>query len=138
MVLIAALFGMLCWGIAPIFGKVGLGGSDPLAALAVRTYISAGLITTWAIRSGAMSRVSGIQPKAMIFLGLEGLLAAFVGDLAYYFALKHGDVSFVTLIMSCSPVVSLITAVLFLHEKLSAARMFGSLLIVIGLVLVVK
>jgi transporter family protein len=138
LVLLAALFGMLCWGIAPIFGKIGLGGADPLAALTVRTYISAGLITTWAIRSGVMNQVAGIQPKAVIFLGLEGLLAAFTGDLAYYFALKHGDVSFVTLIMSCSPVVSLVTAVLFLHERLSPARLFGSLLIVIGLVMVVK
>lgn len=129
---------MLCWGIAPIFGKVGLGGSDPLAALAIRTYISAGMVTTWAIRSGAMSQVADIKPKSYIFLGLEGLLAAFAGDLAYYYALKHGDVSFVTLIMSCSPVVSLIAAFLFLQERLSAARLFGSLLIVIGLVLIIK
>ena len=74
----------------------------------------------------------------MIFLGLEGLLAAFVGDLAYYFALKHGDVSLVTLIMSCSPVISLTTAVLFLNEDLTIIRLAGSFLIVIGLALVIK
>jgi transporter family protein len=35
---------MVFWGIAPIFGKLGLGGTQPLAALTIRSLIISAIL----------------------------------------------------------------------------------------------
>lgn len=138
MVFLLALFGMICWGFAPVFAKLGLSGVNPLAGLVLRTYISAILLTVWAFCSGTFSQVRAIPHQSWVLIGIEGILATLVGDFAYYAALKHGDVSFVTLVMSCSPLVSIATAVIFLGEQLSVSRIIGAVLIVGGITLIMK
>ena len=138
MVILISLFAMVCWGIAPIFGKLGLTDLDPLAGLAYRTYLSTALLTGWVIRSNTFSKMEGVPLKTIIFLGIEGLLATLVGDLAYYAAIKYGEISTVTLIMSCSPVISIIMAVILFNEPISPPKFIGAALIVIGLTLIVR
>lgn len=138
MITLIALFAMICWGIAPIFGKLGLVDIDPLVGLAYRTYLSTALLTGWVIRSNTFSKMQGVPLMTIIFLGIEGLLATLVGDLAYYTAIKHGQVSTVTLIMSCSPVISIIMAVLLFNETMSVSKLIGTALIVIGLTMIVR
>lgn len=138
MVFLLALFGMVCWGLAPVFGKLGLSQVNPLAGLVLRTYLSAGVLTGWVLINGTMSQVKAIPWQSWIFIGIEGLLATLVGDLAYYAALKYGDVSFVTLVMSCSPLISMIMAVIFLGEQITLFRLLGCCFIIVGLILIVK
>jgi transporter family protein len=126
LVFLLALFGMVCWGLAPVFGKLGLNGVNPLAGLALRTYISATLLTGWILFSGTITQVKAIPPQSWVLIGIEGILATLVGDLAYYAAIKYGEISFVTLVMSCSPLVSIVTAVLFLGEQISLFRLTHS------------
>lgn len=138
MVFLLALFGMLCWGFAPVFAKLGLTGVNPLAGLALRTYISAALLTGWVICSGTFTQIKAIPPHSWVLIGIEGILATLVGDLAYYAALKYGEVSFVTLVMSCSPLVSIVTAVIFLGEQITVPRIAGALLVIGGMGLIMK
>ena len=138
MVFILALFGMICWGIAPIFGKLGLSKVDPLTGLAFRTYFSGLLLTGFICKSGVFSQIKEMPPKSMFFLAIEGILATLVGDWAYYAALKYGEVSFVTLVMSCSPVISIIGSIILFNEQITLTRLLGTFLIIIGLMLVVK
>lgn len=138
MVFLLAIFGMVCWGLAPVFGKLGLSQVNPLAGLVLRTYLSAGVLTGWVLINGTMSQVKAIPWQSWIFIGIEGLLATLVGDLAYYAALKYGDVSFVTLVMSCSPLISMIMAVIFLGEQITLFRLLGCCFIIVGLILIVK
>ncbi|MDP4092366.1 MAG: EamA family transporter [Bacillota bacterium] len=141
MVFFLAMFGMVCWGIAPVFGKLGLSQVNPLTGLLIRTYMAAGLLTVWVVINGFGSTISQIRTiswQTWALIGIEGILATLVGDLAYYAALKHGEVSFVTLVMACSPLISMIMAVIVLGEHITLLRMAGSLCIIMGLGLIMK
>ena len=138
MVLLLALFGMFCWGLAPVFGKLGLSQVNPLAGLVLRTYLSAGLLTLWVIFNGTMEQVKMIPWQSWILIGIEGILATLVGDLAYYAAIKYGEVSFVTIVMACSPLVSMMLAVIFLGEQITVFRLLGAVMVIGGLILVTR
>jgi transporter family protein len=137
MVFLLALFGMVCWGIAPIFAKVGLSNTSPLPGLAIRTIFAASLVSSWVVCSGTLSQLKSISVNTWILIGIEAILATLVGDLAYYAAIKKGDVSFVTIIMSSSPLITILCSVVFLGEQITFLRIVGSCLIVLGIVLIV-
>jgi len=136
MVIFLALFGMICWGIAPVFAKVALKNIDPVAGLVLRTIFAASVVSGWVIVSGSFSKVSSIPASAWWLIGVEALLATLVGDLAYYAALKKGDVSLVTIIMSSSPLITILCAMLFLGEQITITRLFGAALVIIGIILI--
>lgn len=131
-----ALFGMICWGIAPIFAKIGLNNTNPTAGLAIRTLFAAGLISSWVICSGSLHQLKSISATSWLLIGIEAILATLVGDLAYFAAIKKGEVSFVSIIMSSSPLVTLVCSTIFLGEQLTLLRVGGALLILLGIVLI--
>ncbi|MDI7247049.1 MAG: EamA family transporter [Bacillota bacterium] len=133
---LVALFGALCWGIAPIFGKIGLARVDPLAGLCLRTLIASGIVTGWLLVSGELRAMETVSSRAWLFIALEAILATLVGDLAYYAALKCGGAAQVTLVMSTAPLFTLIIAVVYLREVTTWAQVIGAVLIVCGLFLV--
>jgi transporter family protein len=127
---------MVCWGLAPVFAKLGLSNVSPMAGLAIRTYISVSLLTTWVLCNGTWLEFKNISRQATWLIAIEAILATLVGDFAYYAALKYGQVTFVTIVMSCSPLVSMIAAVLFLNEEITLLKLLGSVFVVLGLGLV--
>jgi len=131
-----ALFGMICWGIAPIFAKIGLSNVDPIAALAVRTLMAATLVTGWLGLSGDFNQFRSIPVNSWVLIGIEAVLATLVGDLAYYAAIKKGEVSIVTVIMASSPLVTMIGAVLFLGEEINFYKIIGASFIILGIMLI--
>ncbi len=137
LVISIALFGMICWGIAPIFLKMGINNINPLYALVFRTMIAAGLVSGWMLLSGSYNHIKAIPFSAAILLTCEAILATLLGDLAYYAAIKKGDVSMVTVIMASSPLVTMIGATIFLGEHITLLRVVGASLIIIGIVLLV-
>lgn len=137
MVVLLALLGMVCWGIAPIFAKIGLSNINPTAGLAIRTLLAGGFVVGWIVVGGMFTEVRSIPFSAWIFIAIEAILATLVGDLAYYMAIKKGDVSLVTIIMASSPLVTILFAVLFLGEKISMIRVIGAAFIVCGIALIV-
>lgn len=137
MVFLLAIFGMICWGIAPVFAKIGLKNVDPMAGLALRTIFASSVVTCWVLVSGSFSKISSIPVSAWWLIGVEALLATLVGDLAYYAAIKKGDVSIVTIIMSSSPLITILCAVLFLGEQITLLRVVGAGLVVLGIILIV-
>ncbi|RJX18037.1 MAG: transporter [Ammonifex sp.] len=131
-----ALFAMLCWGLAPLFGKLGLLYMHSITALSIRTIIAASLILSWQIVFGGPQYFHAIPFKSLIFIGIEALLATLIGDLAYFMALKRGNINQVTLILSSSPLVTMLAAYAFLGERATSIQIIGAVLIVCGLVLV--
>ncbi|HHY46878.1 MAG TPA: EamA family transporter [Firmicutes bacterium] len=131
-----ALIGAICWGIAPIFGKLGLTRLDAMSALCIRTLMAGLVVIFWVFMSGQLEAFKHVLPRSCIFIALEAILATLVGDLAYYAALKRGNAGPVMFIMSTSPLVTLVIAVLFLGENPSWAQVIGGLLIVCGLLLI--
>lgn len=133
MALFFAFFGMLCWGLAPLFGKLGLRGTSPVIALSLRTMIAAGLIAIWTLSFGGVYQLRQVAPRNMFFITIEAMLATLVGDLAYFAALKYGNINQVTLILAASPLITIITAHFVLGERLTPPQMLGAFLITAGL-----
>ena len=134
--LFLALIGTICWGIAPIFGKLGLANENALAALCLRTLIASGIVIGWLVASGQSYSIRSIMPQSYIFIALEALLATLVGDLAYYAALKNGNAGSVMLVMSTSPLITLIMALIFFREEPAWNELLGAVFIVVGLILI--
>ena len=136
MVIWLALLGMLCWGIAPIFAKAGLQNINPAIGLVLRTVIAVMLVTTWMGLSGGISQFKNITLQQSILIAIEAILATVLGDLAYFAAIKSGSVSTVSMIMSASPLVTMVCAVLFLGERLTFFKCLGAGYIVLGILLI--
>lgn len=135
--LLVALFGALCWGIAPIFGKIGLSRVDPVTGLCLRTLIASGVVTTWLLATGGLHAVEMVSGRAWGFIAVEAVFATLVGDLAYYVALKSGGAAEVSLVMSTAPLFTLLLAVACLRETPSWAQAIGAILIAAGLYLLI-
>ncbi|MEW6227989.1 MAG: EamA family transporter [Bacillota bacterium] len=134
--LLMSLFAALCWGIAPVFGKIGLAKVDPVAGLCLRTLIASGIVTGWLLVSGGLRVIETVSGRAWAFIAVEAVLATLVGDLAYYAALKWGGAAQVSLVMSTAPLFTLLVAVGYLQETATWAQVIGAVFIVCGLFLV--
>lgn len=127
-----ALLGMLFWGIAPIFGKIGLTQVNPNIALTMRSVIITTILLAWLLLTGQVGSLAAATPKSWLFIGLEGICASLLGHLAYYYALKFGEVSQINPIMSGFPIITVVLATLLLGEKLTLPKIAGAMLIVLG------
>lgn len=126
---------MVFWGIAPIFGKLGLGATQPLAALTIRSVIISLLLLITVTIKDQWGLVAEVTTKNAMYIALEGICAALLGQLAYYYALQLGEVGRVSPIVAAFPLVALMLGIVFLGEKISIAKIIASILIVSGVTL---
>jgi len=87
MVFLYAFIGVLCLGIAPLFGKTALDSVTPTTAFAIRTVIAALLVVTWLIGTKTYHELYNLSASFWLFISAEAILAAVLGDLAYFYAL---------------------------------------------------
>ena len=114
-----------------ILAKVGMDGVNSNLATAIRTVVV--LVMAWGMvfLTGAQQGISGITPRAWIFLILSGL-ATGASWLFYYRALQLGDASLVAPVDKSSLVITILLAFIFLHEAISWKVTLGSALIAAG------
>ncbi|AFS78775.1 putative transporter, EamA-like family [Gottschalkia acidurici 9a] len=136
MVFWLSIFGMICWGIAPVFAKVGLSNVNPLPGLIIRTLMASVFVASLLGVNDNFNQIKSLSFNALVLIGIEALLATLVGDLAYYAAIKKGNISVVTTIMASSPLVTMLVSTLFLGEELTPTRIFGAALIIFGIMIV--
>ncbi len=136
MAVLFAVLGMLCWGLAPIFGKLGLMGVNPITALCLRTFIASSMVLGWVLLNRTYNDFGNVPPQFWLLIAVEAILATLVGDLAYFMALKYGNVNQVSLIMSCAPIVTLFSSFMLLGETISIYQAVGAFFISIGLMMV--
>jgi transporter family protein len=126
---------MVFWGIAPIFGKLGLGGMPPLAALTIRSVIISAILLITVTLAGQWETITEVTAKAATYIALEGICAALLGQLAYYYALKFGEVGQISPIVAGFPLVALFLGMVFLGERISMAKIIATILIITGITL---
>lgn len=131
-----ALFGAFCWGLAPLFGKVGLRGLSSLDGLVARTMITVLFVAGLAIANGFIGRIGSIPLRRWLFLAGEAFLATFAGDLAYYAAIKKGEIGQTALVLAASPLITFWIGWYFLGETITPLKLIGAALIIIGVILV--
>jgi len=130
-----ALLTMVFWGLAPVFAKIGLIKTDPFIGLALRTFVVSGIILLYGVLTGKFGGLAQIDFRSAAFLAGEGIFASLLGHLAYYHALKLGEVSRITPIISAFPLVAVAVGLLFFGERISWQKITGALLILCGIIL---
>lgn len=130
-----ATIAMVFWGIAPIFGKLGLSGTNPLAALLIRSVLICLILFFIILFTGQWSSVIGVSMRDAAYIGIEGICAALLAQLAYYYALKYGEVGRVSPIAAAFPLVALLLGIVFLGEKVTIYKVAAAILIVTGIFL---
>lgn len=134
--IVLGLVGAICWGIAPVFGKLGLENIHPMDGLAARTAVTLAFILIWVFATGAFDRLRDISGVSWFHLGIEAFLATLAGDLAYYAALKWGSVGVAAVTLSAAPVVTISVARVMLGEAMSFVQIAGIVLVTVGILLV--
>ncbi|MGI0518473.1 EamA family transporter [Treponema denticola] len=114
-----------------ILAKVGIEGVNSNLATAVRTAVVLAMAWGMVFITNAQHGIMDISKKSWIFLALSGL-ATGASWLCYYKALQAGEASKVAPIDKLSVVITLILAVIFLHENINVKSIIGALLITAG------
>lgn len=135
--IVAAIMTMLAWGGAAICDKFGMRGvTNPLLGVMVRLTVAfAGFWAVFLIR-GDWRQLRDIPAASLLPLALGGLLGAFLGQWAYFNAIRNADASQVVPFTASYPIVALVFAALILREPVTVSKVLGTLLILAGLVLV--
>lgn len=129
--LVLAILSSVFAALTSILSKIGIDGVNSNLATAIRTVVV--LFMSWGMVfiTHAQSGVSSISNKSWLFLILSGI-ATGASWLCYYKAIQLGEVSKVVPIDKLSVVITIILAVVFLHEKLTIKNAIGSVLIALG------
>ena len=123
------------WGVVPLMEKIGLRGVPPTAGVMVRSLgVVAGLVLFSAVWS-PWAAVQQMSWTSRLLLAGGGLLASFVGQIAFYQALKAGAVSQVTPVAGTYPLIAALLGWLILREPLTLTRLLGVVCVVIGALL---
>ena len=128
--LLSAVFAAL----TSVLAKVGIEGVNSNLATALRTCVVLAMAWLMVFITHAQSGIGSIGRKSWVFLILSGL-ATGASWLCYYKAIQMGSVSKVAPIDKLSVVITLILAVIFLHEDFTVKSAIGAVLITAGTVL---
>lgn len=130
--LLSAVFAAL----TSVLAKVGIEGVNSNLATALRTCVVLAMAWLMVFITHTQGGIGSIGRKSWVFLILSGL-ATGASWLCYYKAIQMGSVSKVAPIDKLSVVITLILAVIFLHEDFTVKSAIGAVLITAGTVLMV-
>ena len=124
-------------GVTSILAKCGIRETDSTVATAIRTVVI--LVFSWLIvfLIGAQSEISSIDGKTLVFLILSGA-ATGASWLCYFRALQIGDINKVVPIDKSSTVLTILLALIFLHEGLSFPKPLAVVVITVGILLMIE
>lgn len=129
--LLAVLFG----GAAPLLDKLALREISPLTGMTVRVVAAAVMMGLYGLAVGVGKQIAAAPRHVLWYLVGSALLAAVLGQFAYYAAIKQAQASQVTPLTAAYPLVTLLLAVPLLREGLTVTKALGALLIVAGVIL---
>lgn len=130
--LLSAVFAAL----TSILAKIGIEGVNSNLATALRTIVVLAMAWGMVFLTKSQGEISEISKKSWLFLILSGL-ATGASWLFYYKALQMGSASKVAPIDKLSVVITIILAVIFLHEDFTAKSAAGAILITVGTLIMV-
>lgn len=124
-------------GVTSILAKCGIRKTDSTVATAVRTVVV--LIFSWimVLISGSFDQITSISGYTFLFLVLSGA-ATGASWLCYFKALQTGDVNKVVPIDKSSTALTIILALIFLHEGISFPKAVAVIVIAAGIMLMIE
>ena len=123
-------------GVTSILAKCGIRKTDSTVATAVRTVVV--LIFSWIMvfAAGSFDQTSSISGTTLLFLILSGA-ATGASWLCYSRALQIGDINKVVPIDKSSTVLTILLALIFLHDGITWGKAAGAALIGIGTLMMI-
>ena len=111
-------------GVTSILAKCGIRRTDSNLATAIRTIVV--LVFAWVMVFvvGSQGQITQISGHSLLFLVLSGL-ATGASWLCYFKALQIGDVNKVVSVDKSSSVLTILLALLLLHEEISVCKGIG-------------
>ena len=134
--LLMALATALCWSFATIILAEALEGIDGVVATSVRVPVVAAVSLTAAARRGQLAQLCNLGRKAWVQLVLTGILGWGLGGTLYALAVQTAGPGRTAILSATSPLFGLLFASLFLGERPHVLAIVGTLLTVVGVVLV--
>ena len=134
--IIFALLSAVFAALTSILAKIGIDGVNSNLATAIRTVVVVVMAWVMVFLTNTQNGITDISRKSWIFLILSGL-ATGASWLCYYKALQMGDASKVVPIDKLSVVITLILAVIFLHEEFTAKTLIGCVMIAAGTIMMI-
>ncbi|MGN0482635.1 MAG: EamA family transporter [Lachnospiraceae bacterium] len=124
-------------GVTSILAKCGMKEMDSNVATALRTVVVLAFSWLMVLVTKAAGGLLALDGKTMCFLVLSGL-ATGASWLCYFRALQIGDVNKVTPIDKSSTVLTMLLAVVFLHEEVTVLKVICMILIGAGTLLMIQ
>ena len=124
-------------GLTAILAKCGIRKTDSTVATAIRTIVVLAFSWGMVFLVGSEAQLAEISGRTLLFLVLSGL-ATGASWLCYFRALQIGDVNKVVPVDKSSTVLTILLAVLFLHETPSWTRGIGMVCIAVGTYLMIE
>ncbi|MBQ8151003.1 MAG: EamA family transporter [Clostridia bacterium] len=119
-----------------LLAKAGIQGVNSHLATAIRTMVVVVMAWGMVFLTNAQKGIGQISQKSWLFLILSGV-ATGISWLCYYRALQLGDVSRVAPVDKLSVVITVLLAVVFLHEQFTLKSLLGCGLIAAGTLIMV-
>ena len=124
------MLAVLVWGIEAIIVRGAGDGVDPLVGTGIGC-IAAGLV--FAIYLGITGKInSDILTRSGFYYGLAGVTSFAVGHYFYYTAINKSGASLSASLVATYPLLTVILAWLLFGEQITLKSGLGTLLIVIG------
>ena len=135
--IVLALLSAVFAALTAILAKVGIEGVNSHLATAIRTVVV--LVMAWGMvfLLNAQQGIGDISRKCWIFLILSGL-ATGASWLCYFKALQMGETSAVVAVDKLSVVLTLVLAIVFLHEEFTMKSSLGAVLVTAGTWMMIK
>lgn len=126
----------LLWGFTPIIEKIGLVKLDPIIGVTIRSLIVTMSLLILILLSGKFKELLEVDVKSILIFSASGLMAGLFAMWTYYTVLKQWPTSKVVPISASYPLITMILSAFILKEGVNFSRMIGTLLIVLGILLV--
>lgn len=124
-------------GVTSILAKIGIKNTDSSVATAIRTVVVLIFSCLMVTVVGSQYSISQIDTKNWIFLILSGV-ATGLSWLCYFKALQLGDVNKVVPIDKSSTVLTMLLAIAFLGEQVTAFKVVSMVMLLVGTILMVE
>lgn len=125
-----ALAAAICWSVAAVFYKKGI-GAGAIPAVLIRTFFAMLflLILFLILRGGHFE----FTLMGFIFLNLGGLFRLILGGAAYMKGIENISISRFIPILFTFPLITILLSAILLQEKIRFKVVIGTLLIIIGI-----
>ena len=131
------LLAILFWGVAPIFGKLGLEEVNPLTAISIRSFGISLILLAITVFTGQWQGLRELDTRSAGLVLAEGVCAGLLGHFAYYYALKGGEVTETILLSRAAPIMTVFLSYILLGERLTSVQLGGMTLILVGSILMI-